>query len=107
MGVTKTKQYTKAQNEMARLFKALAHPARIAIVEFLLKSDKCICNDIVSEVGLAQATVSQHLRELKQAEIIIGEVEGVSICYCLNPDKMNRIKNYIESVFTEMEIKCC
>jgi len=70
MGVTKTEHFTEEQNEVAKLMKALAHPARIAIVEHLLSVDTCICNDIVDEIKLAQPTVSQHLKELKNAETL-------------------------------------
>ncbi|HMU08311.1 MAG TPA: metalloregulator ArsR/SmtB family transcription factor, partial [Kaistella sp.] len=86
MGVTKTERFTQEQNDIAILLKALAHPARIAIIEYLLSVDSCICNDIVDEIKLAQPTVSQHLKELKNAGIIQGEIDGKSICYCINPD---------------------
>ena len=84
MGVTKTERFTQEQNDIAILLKALAHPARIAIIEYLLSVDSCICNDIVDEIKLAQPTVSQHLKELKNAGIIQGEIDGKSICYCIN-----------------------
>lgn len=84
---------------MATLMKALGHPARIAIVEFLLKENRCICSDIVDELPLAQATVSQHLKELKQAGIIRGNVEGNALCYCLDGNTVKQIVSY----FTEMK----
>jgi ArsR family transcriptional regulator, arsenate/arsenite/antimonite-responsive transcriptional repressor len=84
MGLTKSAQFTESQNELATFAKALGHPARVAIIEFLLKTDKCICGDIVNELPLAQPTVSQHLRELKEAGLIRGNIEGTSICYCIN-----------------------
>ena len=82
MGITKSDAFTQEQNELANLMRAMAHPARVAIVQYLLKVDTCICNDIVNELPLAQATISQHLKELKSAGIIQGTVEGKSICYC-------------------------
>lgn len=98
MGITKTELYSKKQNALAAMFKALAHPARIAIVQQLLKSNACICGGLVEELGLAQATISQHLKELKNAGLIKGSVEGTSICYCINPVVW---KQY-ESAFTQL-----
>jgi DNA-binding transcriptional ArsR family regulator len=83
MGATKTDNYTKKQNEIAVLTKAMGHPARIAIIEYLLKVNDCICGDIVNELPLAQPTISQHLKELKNAGLIKGTVEGSSVCYCI------------------------
>jgi DNA-binding transcriptional ArsR family regulator len=84
MGLSKSEIFTDRQNELATLAKALAHPARIAILEKLFKMKACVCGDLVLEVGLAQATVSQHLKELKNAGLIQGTVEGTSICYCID-----------------------
>ena len=91
MGVSKTENFSKRQNEMAALMKALAHPARIAIVEYLLSVDTCICGDIVDHLPLAQPTVSQHLKELKAAGIIKGNVEGTAICYCIEENEWNGV----------------
>lgn len=85
MGLTKTEMFTAEQNQLALLLKAMAHPARIAILQRILISNTCICGDLVEELGLAQATISQHLKELKNAGIIQGTIEGVSVCYCINP----------------------
>ena len=85
MGVTKSEIFTDEQNRLAQLLKALAHPARIAILQQIIKTDSCICGDLVDELGLAQATISQHLRELKNIGLIQGTIEGVSVCYCINP----------------------
>lgn len=85
MGLTKSEIFTDEQNELSTLLKALAHPARIAILQRILISNTCICGDLVDELGLAQATISQHLKELRNAGIIQGTIEGVSICYCINP----------------------
>lgn len=85
MGLTKTEIFTEEQNRLAQLLKAMAHPARIAILQRILSSNTCICGDLVEELGLAQATISQHLKELKNAGIIQGTIEGVSVCYCIDP----------------------
>ena len=85
MGTTKTEIFSKKQNELALLLKAMAHPARIAILQHIMSSDACICSDLVDELGLAQATISQHLKELKNAGLIQGTIEGVKICYCIVP----------------------
>ncbi len=107
MGASKTDQFSKRENEMAQLFKALAHPARIAILEYLLSVDTCICGDIVDHLPLAQPTVSQHLRELKNAGIIQGSVEGTSICYCLNEKALVKLKNYFGKLESKVKSKCC
>ena len=107
MGVSKTEAFTQNQNELATFFKALSHPARIAIIEYLLTVESCICGDIVNELPLAQPTVSQHLKELKNAKIIKGSIEGTAICYCLNPDKLKEIQNYFEKISKQLIDKCC
>ena len=84
MGATKTEHFTHRQNEIANVMKALGHPARVAIIDYLLSVDSCICGDIVNELPLAQPTVSQHLKELKNAGLIKGNIEGNSICYCID-----------------------
>lgn len=103
MGATKTDHFTDKQNEIAVIAKALGHPARIAIIEHLLKVNACICGDIVSVLPLAQPTVSQHLRELKNAGIIKGNIEGNSICYCLEKKAITRMKVFFELVTTKIE----
>lgn len=102
MGITKTDNYSTKQNEVAILLKALAHPARITIVEYLLKTNKCICNDIVNEVPLSQPTVSQHLRELKSAGLIQGEIQGNSICYCINQKTWKKLEKYMNGIFDKL-----
>lgn len=96
MGITKTEFFSERQNKMALLFKAMGHPARVAIIEHLLKVNSCICGDLVEELPLAQATISQHLKELKNASIIKGTTEGTSICYCLNESVLQEIAHYID-----------
>ncbi len=95
MGVTKTDHYNSRQNRMSVIAKALGHPARIAILEFLFKAKKCICGDIVNALPLAQPTISQHLRELKTAGIIKGDIEGTAICYCIEPKVMTELSEYL------------
>jgi DNA-binding transcriptional ArsR family regulator len=107
MGTTKSDSFSQEQNELANLLKALAHPARVAIVQYLLKVDTCICNDIVKELPLAQPTISQHLVALKNANIIQGSVEGKSICYCLNQEMFSKIGRYFMGVSISLENKCC
>lgn len=109
MGVTKTERFTQEQNDIAILLKALAHPARIAIIEYLLSVDSCICNDIVDEIKLAQPTVSQHLKELKNAGIIQGEIDGKSICYCINPESFKKMEHFIDQIFHKIhqQNNCC
>ena len=99
MGLTKTAEFTKEQNDLALLTKALGHPARIAILQFLVEKKSCICGDIVDELPLSQSTVSQHLRELKNAGLIKGEIEGPSVCYCIDAKVWSKAKEVIENLF--------
>ena len=109
MGATKTEHFTNKQNAIATMAKALGHPARIAIFEYLLKVDTCICGDIVNELPLAQPTISQHLKELKNAGLIKGNVEGNSVCYCIDEKTITKLKNYFDNVLIKLEKKnnCC
>ena len=86
MGLTKTESFTEEQNTLAKLGKAIGHPARIAILQHLAKTNTCITGDLVEVLPLAQATVSQHLKELKNAGLIKGSIEGTSVCYCINQE---------------------
>ena len=109
MGLTKTDIFSKEQNELALLLKAMAHPARIAILQRILESNTCICGDLVEELGLAQATISQHLKELKNAGLIQGTIEGVSICYCINPVIWKNLEGQLSKFFSSYHGKadCC
>ena len=110
MGATKTEHFTNKQNAIATLAKALGHPARVAIVEYLMKVDNCICGDIVNELPLAQPTVSQHLKELKNAGLIKGSVEGNAICYCVDEKGFDKIKSFFQNINTQIENRktdCC
>lgn len=98
------------QNEMklANFAKALSHPARISILKTLAEKNRCICGEIVEVLPLAQSTVSQHLKELKKADIIAGEIEGAKSCYCINWDKINEFSNCIKRLFNDLhKMKCC
>lgn len=109
MGLTKTEIFTEEQNRLAVMLKALAHPARIAILQQIIQADTCICGELVNELGLAQATISQHLKELKTAGLIKGTIEGVSVCYCVNAAGWNELKTHLGSFLNSVEIKntCC
>ena len=103
MGITKTDLFSSEQNAMAHMAKVLGHPARIAILQYLVKSSSCINGDLVQELGLAQATISQHLRELKEIGFIQGTIEGVSVCYCINPDTLKKMEHFISEIFRKIE----
>lgn len=109
MGATKSEIFTKEQNELAQMLKALAHPARIAIIQHIISRNVCICGDLVDELGLAQATISQHLKELKNAGLIQGTIEGASVCYCINPENWKMLENEVGSFIAayKMTKNCC
>jgi predicted transcriptional regulator len=108
MGATKTEIFTDEQNRLALMLKALAHPARIAILQQIIQAKACICGDLVDELGLAQATISQHLKELKSAGLIQGTIEGVSVCYCIEPNAWNLLQRELNSFFGNyQEVKSC
>lgn len=109
MGQSKTDKFTATQNEMAIYAKALGHPARIAIIEYLIKANSCVCGDIVEELPLSQSTVSQHLKELKNAGLIEGTIEGPSVCYCINNKVWSIVKEKFEVFFDAVPIdsNCC
>jgi ArsR family transcriptional regulator len=110
MGATKTEHFTESHNSIAILAKALGHPARVAIIEYLLSVDACICGDIVNELPLAQATVSQHLKELKNAQLIKGNIEGNAVCYCIDEKTIAGLQTYFTNISARLEKKknnCC
>ncbi len=96
MGTTKTEIFTAEQNRLAVMLKALAHPARIAILQHIIKANACICGHLVDELGLAQATISQHLKELKTAGLIQGTIEGASVCYCIEPNAWQLLQSELD-----------
>jgi DNA-binding transcriptional ArsR family regulator len=110
MGTTKTEHFTDRQNALAKVIKALAHPARIAIIEYLTKVNTCICGDIVNELPLSQPTVSQHLKELKLAGLIKGSIEGNRICYCIEEKAIDQLQAYFEATALKLKTRnedCC
>jgi len=110
VGVSKTDIFTDKQNQLSILAKAIGHPARVAIIEFLLKQQSCICKDIVGEVPLSQPTISQHLRELKKVGLIKGKIEGNTVCYCLDKKGFEDLNNYTSKVLESLNkpnSECC
>jgi DNA-binding transcriptional ArsR family regulator len=110
MGKSKTTSFTEEQNQLAIMAKALAHPARIAILQYLMQQTNCVCGDIVDELPLAQATVSQHLKALKDAGIIQGEISGTRVCYCISPEGWKMLETYFSNFFRQFQpsgVPCC
>jgi len=108
MGLTKTEIFTEEQNKLALAFKVLGHPARIAILQYIIDKNACICNDLVDELGLAQATISQHLKELKSTGIIQGTIEGKSVCYCIDEEVWKSVQGIFNTFFNqEVKVKSC
>ncbi|GGB03500.1 MULTISPECIES: ArsR/SmtB family transcription factor [Mucilaginibacter] len=109
MGITKTEIFTDEQNKLAVQLKAIAHPARIAILQLIIEAKACICGDLSSELGLAQPTVSQHLKELKNAGLIQGTIEGVSVCYCIEPEAWQNLNDELNKLFSSYKDfnNCC
>jgi ArsR family transcriptional regulator len=106
MGLSKKKSFDPLQNQIADLAKALGHPARIAILQFLAGQDACMCGDIVQELPLSQATISQHLAELKRAGLIKGEIDGPKVCYCIDQKAWDEAKDLLTLFLGDIK-KCC
>lgn len=109
MGRTKWGIFTEEQNQLASMFRVLAHPARVAILQNIIQKKACVCTDLVEELGLAQATISQHLKELKNMGIIQGTIEGKSVCYCIDEKVWSKFHEKIH-VFFNQDVKvdkCC
>ena len=107
MGLTKSEIFTEEQNDIAKIAKVLGHPARVAILQHLFKINSCICGDLVDVIGLAQPTISQHLKELKNVGIIKGTIEGTSICYCIDSKNWKNIQQKITTFFKIGSNSCC
>ncbi|MEM9671686.1 MAG: metalloregulator ArsR/SmtB family transcription factor [Bacteroidota bacterium] len=109
MGLAKTEIFTDSQNEIALFAKAFGHPARVAILQHLFKVDGCVCGDIVDEIGLAQPTISQHLKELKHLGLIKGNVEGTRVCYCIDTENWSNMKEIMTRFLNQdiSETACC
>lgn len=109
MGLTKSEEFTIKENKLARYAKALAHPARIAILHLLIKKQSCVCGDIVDDLPLSQSTVSQHLKELKESGLIKGDIEGAKVCYCIDEKEWEVAKAYVMTLFDSYKKgkNCC
>lgn len=110
MGISKTEDFSVKDNKTAKYAKALSHPARVAILKLLIQKQACICGDIVGELPLSQSTVSQHLKELKEAGLITGEIEGAKVCYCIDAKEWNQAQAYLTQLFESYPPKngnCC
>lgn len=109
MGLAKTEEFSVKENKIAAYAKALSHPARVAILQILLKKNTCVCGDIVDELPLSQSTVSQHLKELKNAGLIQGEIDGVKTCYCIDEKEWIQAKQYLGALLNTVPSRknCC
>ncbi len=107
MGATKTEEFTAEENRMAELAKAFAHPARVAILKMLAEKKACVCGDLVDELPLSQATVSQHLKELKRIGIIKGEINPPRVCYCINEVVWEEAKESFERLLSTLKPATC
>jgi DNA-binding transcriptional ArsR family regulator len=109
MGITKTQLFNEQQNKLATFAKAFAHPARVAILQYILMQPSCICNDLVEELMLSQSTISQHLKELKTIGLIKGEIDGPRMCYCIDEKVWEEAKKMVNELFNLKAIsgKCC
>jgi DNA-binding transcriptional ArsR family regulator len=109
MGLVKTEIFSDKQNEIALFAKVFGHPARVAILEHLFDIDSCVCGDLVHEIGLAQPTISQHLKELKSLGLIKGSIEGTRVCYCIDLENWIKMKSVLIA-FLDQDIPnptCC
>ncbi|MBT8196290.1 MAG: winged helix-turn-helix transcriptional regulator [Bacteroidia bacterium] len=107
MASPKTEEFTKKENEIAVLAKAISHPARVEILKELAKRNSCVCGEIVDVLPLAQSTVSQHLKELQKAGLISGTVEGARSCYCINQKKVEQFRDMLNSFLSKIDSNCC
>ena len=107
MGLTKTEEFTTKELKIAKYAKALAHPARVAVLQLLIKKQSCYCGDIVHELPLSQSTVSQHLKELKEAGLIKGDIDGVKTCYCIDEKEWKSAQASLGIFFESHIVKNC
>ena len=107
MGISKTTLFNEQQNELATVAKVLAHPARVAILEHISNQDACICSDLVAETGLAQATISQHLAEIKKIGLLQGDIQGKNLCYCIDKQRWVALQELFQSFFSQIRQQCC
>lgn len=107
MGISKTEIFNENQNKIAAFFKVLGHPARVTILQHLFKQNTCICGDLVQEIDLAQPTISQHLKELKNIGLIKGSIEGTSVCYCIDKNQWEQMRVLLkEFLDNESNVNC-
>lgn len=104
MTYAKTAAFTETQQQLARVAKALAHPARIAIIQLLASKTTCISGDIAAELPLSRTTVTQHLQELKALDLIRGEIDGLTVCYCLNTELLRQVQQQFTVFFAEATV---
>ncbi|MEX0635352.1 MAG: metalloregulator ArsR/SmtB family transcription factor [Ferruginibacter sp.] len=110
MGANKAEEFSVKDNKVAKYAKALSHPARVAIVKLLILKQSCICGDIVEELPLSQSTVSQHLKELKAAGLIKGDIDGARVCYCIDAKEWKLAQQYLQDIFSAYDgvnSNCC
>jgi len=107
MATAKKDLFTKQENRIADLAKAMGHPARVAILLYLIKKNSCVCGDIVDELPLSQSTVSQHLKELKRVGILQGEIEGTKTCYCIDPKVWKEMSGLFNGLIQKFKGDCC
>lgn len=110
MGLSKTEIFTNQQNQISQFAKAFGHPARVAILQYLFKMDACICGDLVNEIGLAQPTISQHLKALKNLGLIKGSIEGTAVCYCIDVENWTTMKALLSEFLNQdisLKEECC
>ena len=109
MGLTKSEIFTDQQNEISNIAKVIGHPARVAILQQLFETNTCICGDLVEEIGLAQPTISQHLKELKKIGLIKGNIEGTSVCYCIDEENWAKVKDVFMQFlnYKSKKTDCC
>lgn len=107
MGASRLDIYSEEIKEIAAMAKVFAHPARVAILQYISKQDACICNDIVDEIGLAQATVSQHLKVINDAGLLKGDFQGKSICYCIDLTRFQKFQTLFNNYFNTTKFNCC
>jgi len=107
MGATKQEIHNKNATEIANMAKVFAHPARVAILQHISNQESCICNDLVEEIGLAQATISQHLKVINDAGLLTGNFQGKSLCYCLNIERFQEFQELFNSFFNTTRSNCC
>lgn len=107
MGVSKINIHTERINQVARIAKVFAHPARVAILKYISEQDACICNDIVDEIGLSQPTISQHLTVIGNEGLLKGTFKGKKKCYCINMERFEEFQMLLNAFFNKTKSNCC